>query len=140
MNKTEDLLFFETSGFSMWPFIRQGEKLVIKKAPVDDLRSGDIILYRANNQLACHRLVKKIRTKDGYLLYARGDNSNSPSELVTESMFLGKVIGIIKNGKVLSLTNCGQQLVSRLIVVTAPLLKAVIRIIRPYYIKFRKGV
>ncbi|MFH1191351.1 MAG: S24/S26 family peptidase, partial [Candidatus Omnitrophota bacterium] len=57
----EDLLFFETSGFSMWPFIRPGERLVIKKSPAQDLRAGDIILYRANNQLACHRLVKKNR-------------------------------------------------------------------------------
>ena len=138
MNNTEGLLFFDTSGFSMWPFMRQGEKLVIKKARIDDLRVGDIILYRANNQIVCHRLVKKIMTEDGYSLYARGDNSNSSPELVPEAMFSGKAIGIIKSGKVISLTNCGRRLNSRLIVMIAPLIAAANRMIQPYYAKFRK--
>ncbi len=131
MNNTEDLLFFETSGFSMWPFIRQGEKLVIKKVPVDDLRAGDIISYRANHQLVCHRLVKKNRD----FFYTRGDNSISSPEMITKEMFIGKVVGIIKNNRMISLTSWRNRLINSFIVIIAPL---IIRFLKPIYIKFRK--
>ncbi|MFH1504505.1 MAG: nucleotidyltransferase family protein [Candidatus Omnitrophota bacterium] len=55
-----DLSFFETSGFSMWPFIKQGQKLIIKKILPESLKIGDIILYQEDNQKVCHRLVKKV--------------------------------------------------------------------------------
>lgn len=131
MNNTEDLLFFETSGFSMWPFMRQGEKLVIKKSPVDDLKLGDIILYQANNQLACHRLVKKNRD----FLYTRGDNSLSAPEVITREMFIGKVVGIIKNNRMINLASRRNRLINRLIVITAPL---IIKFLKPVYLKLRK--
>lgn len=130
MQPAEDLLFFETSGFSMWPFLRGGEKLIIKKIPADDLKIGDIILYRTNNQLVCHRLVKKIKDRYRYLFYVRGDNSNSPAELVRQEMFQGKVVGVVKNGKVISLTNWRTRIVSRLIIIIAPLINAAVRIIK----------
>ncbi len=131
MNNTEELLFFETSGFSMWPFIRPKEKLVIKKVPVEDLRSGDIILYRANNQLACHRLVKKNRD----FLYARGDNSMSSPEVVTKEMFIGKVVGIVKNNRMISFTSWRNRLTNSFMVIIAPL---IIRFLKPIYMKLRK--
>ncbi len=131
MNNTEDLLFFETSGFSMWPFIRQGDKLVIKKVPVDDLRPGDIILYRANNQLVCHRLVKKNRD----FLYTRGDNSMSSPEVITQEIFIGKVVGIIRNNRMISLTGWRNRLINSFIVIIVPL---IIRFLKPIYMKLRK--
>ncbi len=131
MNKTEDLLFFETSGFSMWPFMRQGEKLVIKKVPADDLRVGDIILYRANNQLVCHRLVKKNRD----FLYTRGDNSLSSPEVITQEIFIGKVVGIIRNNRMISLTGWRNRLINSFIVIIVPL---IIRFLKPIYMKLRK--
>ncbi|MBU4251571.1 MAG: S24/S26 family peptidase [Candidatus Omnitrophica bacterium] len=127
----QDLLFFETSGFSMWPFIRPKEKLLIKKIPVDDLRPGDIILYRANNQLACHRLVKKNRD----FLWTRGDNSISSPEMITKEMFIGKVVGIIKNNKMISLTGWRSRLINSFMVIIAPL---IIRFLKPIYMKLHK--
>ena len=101
--QSQELIFVETTGFSMWPFLKAGEKLIIKKTSIEDLKVGDIILYWSDNQLVCHRLVKRVRDVDGYLLYTRGDNSSSLPTLVTEQMFLGKAIGIIRNGKTISL-------------------------------------
>ncbi len=115
-----DLSFFETTGFSMWPFLKAGEKLLIKKTPTEKLKVGDIIIYRADNQLVCHRLIKKIKEKEGYLLYVRGDSSVSWPEPITEEMFLGKAISIIKNGKVVTLNQMKGQLINRLIVLVAP--------------------
>jgi len=52
-----DLFLFETSGFSMWPFIRQGERLLVKRVFPDELRRGDLVLYQQNEKLVCHRLI-----------------------------------------------------------------------------------
>lgn len=137
----DNLIFIETSGFSMWPFVRKGEKLIIRKASIQSLKVGDIILYRANSQapetkhqLVCHRLVKKIKRKDEYLLYTRGDNSTSSPEIVTEEMFLGKAVGIMKNGRVVGLTDLRGRFMNRIIVIFAPLAT---KILKPAYIKLR---
>ena len=118
---SQELIFIEVTGLSMWPFLKSGEKLIIKKTSMGDLRLGDIILYRTDNQLVSHRLVKRVRNEDGYLVYTRGDNSNSLPKLVTEQMFLGKAIGIIKHSKTISLIGRRRRFVNRIIVIIAPL-------------------
>ena len=131
-----DLIFIDANGFSMWPFLKPGQKLVIKKMPIRDLRAGDIILYRANNQLVCHRLLKKTIAKGKTLLYARGDNSASLPQFVIEEMFLGKVIGALKNGKMINLSGWKRGCINRLIIGIAPL----VRRCKPYYVMLRKFV
>lgn len=112
----------------MWPFLKEGERLVAKEAPVEELKIGDIILYRKNNQLVCHRLIKNVKTEEGCLFYARGDNSNCPPELVAEEMFIGKAMGIIKNSKIISLDGMRQHLINRFIVMAAPLVSVGVKI------------
>jgi len=68
--ESPDLFFFEATGFNMWPFLRSKDKLIVKKTSFKDLKIGDIILYVKSNQLVCHRLVKKIKGKQRYLLYS----------------------------------------------------------------------
>ncbi|MBU2436492.1 MAG: S24/S26 family peptidase, partial [Candidatus Omnitrophica bacterium] len=75
INSSHNLFLFKTSGFSMWPFLRGGQKIIIKKVLVRDLKVGDLILYRKDNQTICHRLIKKTREGQGQMLYVRGDNA-----------------------------------------------------------------
>jgi signal peptidase I len=132
--ESQDLVFIETAGFSMWPFIRPGERLIIKKIPIEDLKIGDIILYRKDNQLVCHRLIKRIGDKKGYLLYTRGDNS-SQFDSLSEEMFLGKAIGILKKCKMISLLSWERRFVNRVIVIIAPLFNIGIRAGKVLFIK-----
>lgn len=121
----------------MWPFLRAGEKVIIKRTPVGNLRTGDIILYRANNQLVCHRLVKKVKEGARYRLYARADCSVSGPETVTEEMFLGQVISVLKNGGIINLKQLKWRLINRLIALAAPLLCRGIRITMPCYSRMK---
>lgn len=126
----KDLFFFDTIGFSMWPFLRGGEKLVIKKAAIKDLVTGDIILYQSDNKIVCHRLIEKIRDKQDRRFYARGDSSYSLPELVKEEMLLGKAIGIIKNGKMINLCSGRQKLINYFIVIIAPFTSRMLRALK----------
>lgn len=116
-----EVFFFETTGFSMWPFLKAGEKLIIKKTSIDSLGAGDIVLYTNNNQIVCHRLIKKIKQGYGCVLCVRGDNCLSLPEQVTKDKFLGKAIGIVKKEKIISLNTIKQHFLNRMIVIAAPL-------------------
>lgn len=131
-----DIIFIEAKGFSMWPFIREGEKLIVaRNVSIQDLKVGEIILYRAEDKLVCHRLVKKIKNNGGYLIYSRGDNSLSSPELVTKERFLGKVAGILrKNGRTINISGRQQRFFNRVIVIIAPFVAG---IIKPCYFKLR---
>ncbi len=135
---TENLLFIEAKGFSMWPFLKQTDKLIIKKVTIEDLMVGDAILYQTNNQIVCHRLLKKVRDRGRYLLYTRGDNSSSSLELISEKMLLGKAIGILRNGKMINLTGWKRTLINRSIVMSAPLVSWMARVIRPWMVRVIK--
>ena len=88
---------------------------------------GDIILYVKDSQFVCHRLVKKIRSKDNYLLYVRGDNSNS-IEIVDENMFRGKIISILRKNRFKNLTTGFQLLTKQLIVIFSPFIRSSLNI------------
>jgi len=121
----------------MRPFLRAGEKLIIKRTLIEHLRIGDIILYRANNQLVCHRLIKRVKEGGIYRLYARADSSVSRPETVTADMFLGQAINIIKNDGIINLKQVKWRLINRLIVLIAPLLSRSILITRPCYSRIK---
>jgi len=113
---------FETSGFSMWPFLRPSQKLIIKRCPIAGLKPGDIICYRDRNQLVCHRMVKSIKEDNRYGLYVRGDNSFSCPELVDQEAFLGKVVGVLKKNKVVNIDSARYIFINKIIIVIAPLI------------------
>ncbi len=105
---------------------------------VRELKLGDLILYKANNQSVCHRLVKKIQTNNGYLIYARGDAFFGSAELVNEQMFLGKVIGIIRNDKITSLEGARQRVINRISLIISPLLNFIIKSSSSYIILLKR--
>lgn len=76
----------------MWLFLKENSKLVIKKYPLHKVEIGDIILYQEDKKLICHRLVKKRKSKDEFLLYVRGDSSTSLPSTVKEESYIGKAI------------------------------------------------
>ena len=133
--ENKNLLFFEASGFSMWPFLKGREKLIVKKLSPSYLTSGDLILYNAGGQLICHRLVRKRKREDKYLLYANADASFGLPDLVTEEMFLGKVIGIIDGNKLISYDRIKYKLINKVALAIAPVIGLAIKI---YMALFKK--
>lgn len=130
MDKQEsEVSFFQTSGFSMWPFLRSGQKIIVKRAEIADLKLGDLILYRADSELVCHRFINRIKRKDGYFLYTQADASclSSP-EAIKEEMFFGKVISIMSDNNIINLERRRQRYINILIIFLAPLLCAGLKI------------
>ena len=87
---------FQASGFSMSPFIRDGDTITIAPTP-GRLRFGDVAAFvnLCNDRLTVHRVVHVDRR--GYLM--RGDNAPGPDGYVPHADILGRVIRVERGGR-----------------------------------------
>jgi hypothetical protein len=121
MTRKQEIYFFEATGFSMWPFLKPGDKLIVEKIFASSLSAGDVILYRLNNQVVCHRLIKKIKTSGSCVLSCRGDASVFASERVDGQMLLGRVMGVVDGDKVINITSLPHRILNKIMLAAGPL-------------------
>jgi signal peptidase I len=87
---------FQASGFSMLPFIRDGDVITLSPTPAH-LRFGDVVAFvnHGNDRLIVHRIVHI--TRHGYFM--RGDNLPEPDGFVSHAGILGRVILVERRGR-----------------------------------------
>lgn len=79
-----------TSG-SMQPALATGSVIVTGPAPAEQIKAGDIITFRGENGLTCHRVVMVQEPSARFI--TRGDaNEDTDQALVTPDLITGKVI------------------------------------------------
>lgn len=79
---------------SMTPSIYKGDVVIIdkKKIDFDNLKEGQVIAFRKNGLLIIHRLVKKYKIDDEYILYTKGDANEEIDNFVTKE---NEVYGVV---------------------------------------------
>lgn len=76
-------------GFSMFPVLSTGDSVIVSS--VDNLKKGDIILFRKDENIVCHR-VMKIISREGKVFYVtRGDSLFYDDAPVSVDDIIGKV-------------------------------------------------
>ncbi len=90
-------LRFQARGFSMHPFVRDGDVITVSPLSGRPLVPGDIVAFvsPATEKLAVHRLVG--RAAAGYLV--RGDNAAESDGVVGKADLLGVVMRVERNGR-----------------------------------------
>ena len=94
-------LIYVNKGDSMMPLIRQGRDLLIIEKPPKKrrLRKYDVPLYRRDSgQYVLHRILQ-VRKND-YVIC--GDNRWEKEYGITDRHIIGVLMGIVRNGKTLS--------------------------------------
>jgi len=88
---------FRANGFSMTPFIKDGD--VVTVSPLFDTKPhlGDVLAFICSEtkKLIIHRVVGK----QGDSCVIRGDNTSEPDGLVPLANILGRVTRVNRNGK-----------------------------------------
>lgn len=81
---------------SMEPFVNETTWIVVRKLPFSSVREKDIILYKAFwYPRVVHAVIR--RSSDGGALVVKGYANAIPDpQLVTEPMYLGTVVGVIR--------------------------------------------
>lgn len=117
------LFFFKTSGYSMWPFLRPGQKLLVKACSWDSVRIGDVLAYHKSGVVVCHRLVG--RNVAGQELLVRGDSSYGQPERIPARLVIGRVISV-------------NRAWSLVVLIIAPLCARMIYLLNPLYKRLRR--
>ncbi len=92
---------FQGKGFSMSPFIKDGDVLTIAPVQGSVPRFGDVVVFTHPNtgKLINHRIIGK--KADSYL--TKGDNAPEGDGLIARAAILGRVTKVERNGKYISL-------------------------------------
>ena len=90
-------------GYSMYPLFHPGrDEAIIEAYPIDQLRRGDVILYRRDQGiLVLHRICRI--TSDGF--YLVGDNQTEVEGPLSPEQIHGKLTGVVRNGKSFSVSH-----------------------------------
>ena len=78
---------------SMYPEIKVGDAVIIKKCSANDIKLQDIIEYQMDSYTVIHRVIE-IRQEDGeFFFITKGDNNEDPDYIpVREDQLIGKAI------------------------------------------------
>lgn len=93
------------SGKSMLPILFNRAIIKIILCPFKEIGIGDLVVFKAQDSVICHRLFKKINSGGGLFLKTKGDTASVFDPLVTESEIIGKVITFKKGWLHLNLNN-----------------------------------
>ncbi|HEX5235986.1 MAG TPA: S24/S26 family peptidase [Silvibacterium sp.] len=86
---------FRATGASMMPAIWPGDVLTVRQCGQPDLQLGQIVLYRRQEKLVAHRIVRI----QGELITTRGDSVRHDDTPVLESDLIGQVISLARRGR-----------------------------------------
>lgn len=86
----------------MLPVIQDGEILHVRPLCEDKLRTGDIVLFRADEEFKAHRII----SKQGDRLFTRGDAGHEVDGAIACYQVLGTVIAkeSAQSGKIVRLS------------------------------------
>jgi hypothetical protein len=86
-------------GTSMQPWVRPKDIALIRRISIENVRCGDVVLFRRESHLFVHRIVEKRGSLDAARLFTKGDAHPSSDGVVQEQELLGRVMRIYRHGR-----------------------------------------
>jgi signal peptidase I len=115
-------------GESMFPFLKEGDELIVEPSDWNEIRPGDIVTYRDSDKFPTYRVLKKI--DDNLLLKA--DNWLDSFHVHRKDV-LGKVVERQRGNSSLSYKSWKWRAYSRYILLREPARKAGLK--ARYYVR-----
>lgn len=88
-------LCFTLSTSSMWPALAPGDKVTVRAAGVDELRTGDIVMRKAADSYIAHRLIGRCRAR----LLTKGDNALTADDHWAADELIGVIVAVERAGR-----------------------------------------
>ena len=101
-------------GFSMAPWIQDGDRMVLAPAAPSEIRPGDIVQFAAPDGLRVHRVLAAEPGRDGPRFFVAGDASEVPDGLVPAAAILGRVVAVTRDSRTIRLDVPAVRLRARL--------------------------
>lgn len=90
-----------TIGSSMWPDLRNGDELRLKRIDFDAIQAGDIVLFHNEHVLVAHRVLKTYTESGRAMLLVKGDNRTFADPPIFYEQIVGRVDEASRHGKVI---------------------------------------
>lgn len=96
---------------SMSPLIQPGDQVLISKVTAEQISRGDIIVFRRNENLYVHRVIKQRQTRAGIQFIEKGDNTHVYG-LFSNDSIVGRVTAV-KGKHIYGLNSTTGRFISR---------------------------
>lgn len=109
------------TGSSMRPFLKEGDRVVVRPlqpSAGEKIKTGDIVCF--GKPATCHRVVRKYKKKDRWVVLEKGDHLIKGSVVPLEEIN-GKVVSVQKGAHSFNLDNRRWAFFNRLIAVLSAL-------------------
>lgn len=104
---------FHTQGNSMFPFILDGDEVIIERIEPEDLRPGDVVMYVRGSKMVIHRIIKIYTTSTLRKLFIlKGDNLSYTDQPIWQEDIGGKATRIIRGDREYSIHSFHPLLIS----------------------------
>ncbi len=103
-------LSFSMQGYSMYPTLRTGDKGIVQKWNANDVKIGDIVVFKTNNKLVAHRLIDIYYREGVRIFIAKGDKNNHTDEPFDGSAIVGKITSFQRKKRILRMDSTGMKL------------------------------
>lgn len=97
--RTYGRLRLGVTGWSMFPAVWPGDTICVERAIVNEIVEGAVVLFSRDERLFAHRVVKGAADGKGSYIITRGDAMRDPDAPLFNDELLGRVTGIIRNGR-----------------------------------------
>ena len=81
------------------PFLRKDDVITIDKGNINEIKIGDIVVFKNENRWIAHRLIKKCTKNNKKYLLTKGDTCWHTDLLFSENNFIGKVASYSRKSK-----------------------------------------
>jgi hypothetical protein len=88
--------------------VRPQDIALIRQTTLENVRCWDLVLFRHENYLFVHRIVKKQGTLEAVQLLSKGDAHPTMDGILEEQELLGRVVRIYREGRRIDLDTPGQ--------------------------------
>jgi hypothetical protein len=102
-------------GTSMQPWVQPGDIALVRQASLENVRCGDVVLFRRENHLLVHRIVEKRGSLEAAEFFAKGDAHPDSDGRVQEKELLGRVVRLYRGQKRIDLEAPGHLALGLLI-------------------------
>ncbi len=87
----------------MYPFLKPGDRLVVRKVMPTEIETGDVLVVQTGRQLTVHRVIK-ILPKQQFI--TKGDSMTTPDRLFVQAgAVVGQVALILRGRRLISVTS-----------------------------------
>ena len=93
------------SGYSMFPFMRNGDVQTISPVPIEEIKVGDVAVFERDNDWISHRVIAIRNPNNETTLILRGDTCIQIDPLVTNANYIGKTVGFERGTQTINLND-----------------------------------